>query len=549
MHLHVPTLILVLVLLSFLLFTLVSVAVNRNQRDGMVFWAAALILQTSSYLLIYQSDQIGESFASLIATALRSCAWAIFAEGLCQFYRIAPPRRLIWPPVLVVIVAFAFLMDNLIPRITTISLILATQCLLVLSVIWPRRHITPGRGKFFLLAGLLIAVTMLIVRAIAAQSGASEALVSRTDSSLIQSITLLGIMSVLTLLTFGFVLMSKDRSDQLNRTLAIRDELTGLANRRNLNEVLAKEWARSIRSDQPLALAMIDIDHFKSYNDQYGHLAGDECLQRVARTIELNAQRSGDLAARYGGEEFLLILPDADVTVAQHLAEDVRKSIESLNLPHVDSPTGRVTISVGIAALGNAAYKDAESLLRAADQALYLAKHLGRNQVQVAEDSRPPQGADGPAPVKLVQLIWRREYECGDAVIDAQHQALFSDANRLLSAVLQKRTETEVDGLVEALVASIAQHFDDEETVLKRVDYPGAADHANLHRVLLEKSRQLSRHFRAGTLSIGGLFEFLAHEVVARHILQSDRAYFGSIQSNEKGASNLQQKPPTLKCE
>lgn len=549
MHLHVPTLILVLVLLSFLLFMLVSAAVNRNQRDGMVFWAAALILQTTSYLLVYQSGPVDESFAPLISTTLRSCAWAIFAEGLYQFYRIAPPRRLIWTPVLVVIVAFVFLMDNLIPRITTISLILAAQCLLVLSVIWPKRHVTPGRGKFFLLAGLLIAVTMLIARAIAAQSGAAEALVSRTGSSLVQSITLLGIMSILTLLTFGFVLMSKDRSDQLNRTLATHDELTGLANRRNLNEVLAKEWARSIRSDQPLALAMIDIDHFKRYNDQYGHQAGDECLKRVARTIELNARRSGDLAARYGGEEFLLILPDADVTVAQHLAEDVRKSIETLNLPHVGSPTGRVTISVGIAALGNAAYKDAESLLRAADQALYLAKDLGRNQVQVAQESRPPEGADGHAPVKLVKLIWRREYECGDSLIDAQHQALFSDANRLLSAVLQKRSGTEVAVLVEALVASIAQHFQDEEAVLRNIDYPGAAEHANLHRDLLEKSLQLSKHFRAGTLSIGGLFEFLAHEVVARHILQSDRAYFGSIQSNEKGASNLQQKPPTLKCE
>lgn len=531
MHLHVPTLILVLVLLSFLLFMLVSAAANRNQRDGMGFWATALILQATSYLLVFQSDQVGESFAELISTALRSCAWAIFAEGLCQFYRIAPPRRLIWTPVLVVIVAFAFLMDNLIPRITAISLIVAAQCLLVLSVIWPRRHVTPGRGKFFVLAGLLMAVTMLVARATAALAGASEALVSRTGSSPIQSMTLLGVISIVMLLTFGFVLMSKDRSDQLNRTLATHDELTGLANRRNLNEVLAKEWARAIRSDQPLALAMIDIDHFKRYNDQYGHQAGDKCLNRVARTIELNARRSGDLAARYGGEEFLLILPDADVTVAQHLAEDVRKSIETLNLPHVGSPSGRVTISVGIAALGNAAYKDAESLLRAADQALYLAKDLGRNQVQVAEESRPREGAKGHAPVKMVKLIWRREYECGDPVIDAQHQALFSDANSLLSAVLQKGSATEVAGLVEALVASIAQHFQDEEALLQNVDYPGAAEHANLHRALLEKSLQLSKHFRAGTLSIGGLFEFLAQEVVARHILQSDRAYFGSIQS------------------
>lgn len=529
MYLHVPTLILVLILMSFLLLMFVSAAVNRNQRDGMVFWAVGLVLQTASYLLIYQSEKIGESTAFLISTALRSCAWAIFAEGLYQFYRITPPRRLIWTPVLLVIVAFVLLMDHLAPRIATISLIFAAQCLLVFCVIWSKRHVTPGRGKLFILGGLLIVMTLLIGRAVAALSGSAEALVSRTGSNQIQSITLLGIMSVLMLLTFGFMLMSKDRSDQLNRTLATHDELTGLANRRNLNEVLASEWARSMRSDQSLALAMIDIDYFKLYNDQYGHQAGDECLKRVAHTIELNARRTGDLAARYGGEEFLLILPDADVTVAQRLAEDVRKSIEALDLPHVDSPAGRVTISVGIAVQGVAAFKDAESLLRAADQALYLAKDRGRNQVQVAEESRPQEGAGGRALVKLVQLIWRREYECGDPVIDAQHQALFSDSNDLLSAVLQKRPTSEVAVLVEALVASIAQHFQDEEAILRSVDYPNAAEHAGLHQVLLEKSVRLSRHFCAGTLSIGELFEFLAYEVVARHILQSDRQYFASV--------------------
>jgi diguanylate cyclase (GGDEF)-like protein/hemerythrin-like metal-binding protein len=530
MHLHVPTLILVLVLMSFLLLILVGASAHRDQRDGTVYWVGALVLQATAYLLIYRSEQIGQTVAFLSSTVLRSCAWALFAEGIYQFYRLAPPRRLIWAPVAIVTVAFILLLDNLAPRITTVSLIFAFQCLLVLSLVWPKRHVTPGRGKYFLMTGLFIAVALLMMRAVAAMAGAAEVLVSLTGSSKVQSLTLLGVLGVLILLAFGFMLMSKDRSDHLNRTLATHDELTGLANRRNLNEVFAKEWARSMRSDQSLALAMIDIDHFKRYNDQYGHQAGDECLKLVAHTIELNARRTGDFAARYGGEEFLLILPDANVTVAQRLAENVRKSIETLNLPHIDSPTGRVTISVGIAARGSAAYKDAKSLLRAADQALYMAKNLGRNQVHVAEESRPWAGAGASAPVQLVQLIWRREYECGDPVIDAQHQALFSDANHLLSAVLQKRPASEMAVLVDSFVASIAQHFQDEEAAHRNAGYPDAAEHGNLHQLLLEKTVQLSRRFRSGTISIGELFEFLAHEVVASHILQSDRAYFGSIQ-------------------
>ena len=322
------------------------------------------------------------------------------------------------------------------------------------------------------------------------------------------------------------MLISKDRADDLNRQLATRDELTGLANRRSLNEVLASEWARAKRSGQPLALAMIDIDHFKRYNDHYGHQAGDECLKRIARDIQMNARRTGDLAARYGGEEFLLILPDADAAVALRLAEGLRKSIESLDLPHAHSPAGKVTVSVGVAALDDACYPDAESLLRAADDALYRAKDLGRNQVRVALESLPPDAAEGAAPIKLVQLIWRRAYESGNTVIDAQHLALFSDVNRLLGAVLEGRQAHEVGPQVDVLLVDIARHFQEEEVIIAAAGYAGAAQHAALHRALLGKADMLVRQFHAGTLTLGELFEFLAHEVVARHILAADRAFF-----------------------
>lgn len=528
---QIPTMLLVIIVVGALLSMLVGAVANRSQRDGMMFWAAGLAMHTASYVFLNQRDQIGELSAISSAIVLRSCSWAACAEGLYEFYRRPPPRMLIWAPVAMIVLTLVFLHDNLAPRTTIVSLIVAIQCLLALSVMWQKRRVTPGRGKYFVVTGFAMAMTLLVLRAVGATRGVSAAMVSLTESSQIQTVSLLGALIVLTLLSFGFVLMSKDRADEQNRILATHDELTGLVNRRRLNEALASEWARSKRSGQSLALAMIDIDHFKLYNDHYGHQAGDVCLKRIAQNIQMNAQRVGDLAARYGGEEFLLILPDADTAAAQRLAEGVRKSIEVLDLPHVHSPAGKVTISIGVAALSDGFYKDAESLLHAADKALYRAKDGGRNQVQVAVESLRRDTLAGSASVKLVQLIWRRDYESGNPVIDAQHQTLFSDANKLLSAVLGGRQTQEVAALVDGFIADIALHFQEEEVIITTAGYPGATEHAGLHRALVEKAFELAKHFRAGTLSLGELFEYLAHEVVARHILVADREFFPYLES------------------
>ena len=139
------------------------------------------------------------------------------------------------------------------------------------------------------------------------------------------------------------------------------------------------------------------------------------------------AARAGDLAVRYGGEEFLLILPDTEASDAQKLAQNLCQAVEALGLRHLNSPSGKVTVSVGLAVQTERLYEDAESLLRAADEALYHAKHGGRNQVQVALASLLPGTLVSRTPMKLVQLIWRRAYESGNPLIDAQHQTLCID--------------------------------------------------------------------------------------------------------------------------
>jgi len=163
--------------------------------------------------------------------------------------------------------------------------------------------------------------------------------------------------------------------------LASLDGLTGLANRRGFDRELERAWHCAIDYRQPVALMMIDIDHFKPFNDRYGHVAGDTCLRAVGETLSLVTLEEAVLVARYGGEEFALLLPGLDLERAAALAEEARKSIEDLTIPHAEAPCGLVTISIGVEALVPEKGRPAGDLVEAADNALYAAKRNGRNTV------------------------------------------------------------------------------------------------------------------------------------------------------------------------
>ncbi|ADK86427.1 response regulator receiver modulated diguanylate cyclase [Desulfarculus baarsii DSM 2075] len=172
-------------------------------------------------------------------------------------------------------------------------------------------------------------------------------------------------------------------ANELLRKMAMVDGLTGLANRRYFDEALAREWRRAQSRGEPLGLLMIDIDFFKAYNDAHGHQQGDVCLKQVAQAIRDCVSRPGDLAARYGGEEFAVILPGADPDGATDVARRVLTAVSALGLPHGHaSVADHVTVSVGAAALAPGPGQEAATLIQTADQALYQAKSLGRNQVR-----------------------------------------------------------------------------------------------------------------------------------------------------------------------
>lgn len=165
--------------------------------------------------------------------------------------------------------------------------------------------------------------------------------------------------------------------------LAAQDSLTGLANRRHFDDTLELEARRSAREGTPLSLLLLDLDHFKGFNDSYGHVAGDECLKQVSRELKLITKRPGDLAARYGGEEMGIILPNTSLTGAMHMAQLLVQRIQGLGIDHQASHFGCVTCSIGVASQhGTQGLHKTVELIEAADSALYRAKAAGRNRAE-----------------------------------------------------------------------------------------------------------------------------------------------------------------------
>jgi diguanylate cyclase (GGDEF)-like protein len=176
----------------------------------------------------------------------------------------------------------------------------------------------------------------------------------------------------------------KRQADVLRR-LAWIDGLTGLANKRQFDERWMHEWKRCRRDGLSLAVACIDIDNFKAFNDTYGHLSGDDCLRNVALAIRESLARPGDFAARTGGEEFTCVMPDADTEGGRHIAERIERAVLALQIPHTGGALDFVSVSVGLAIMNLTADESPESLLQRADRALYRAKGEGRARIALDE--------------------------------------------------------------------------------------------------------------------------------------------------------------------
>ena len=330
---------------------------------------------------------------------------------------------------------------------------------------------------------------------------------------------------------------SLERLQQINRDLqktlleldhlASIDKLTGSWNRRRLEEAVINEMDRLKRYDHPLSLLIIDIDFFKRVNDRHGHSAGDGVLKGLAAIVQ-SELRATDSLTRWGGEEFIVLCPNTTLSTVAMLAERLREKIARSSFPAGEN----VTASIGVAEC--IVGETWEQWFQRADAALYRAKACGRNPVQVAPETPQRIGFSENVGANFVQLNWHAAYECGHLLIDEQHRALFTDANDLLGAILSNRPEDEVSALIDALIRDVVQHFRDEEATISAAGFPGAVEHAGIHRRLVDSAVTLVGRFHAGALGVGELFQFLAHDVVARHMLGADREFFPYLSADKK---------------
>jgi diguanylate cyclase (GGDEF)-like protein/hemerythrin-like metal-binding protein/PAS domain S-box-containing protein len=301
--------------------------------------------------------------------------------------------------------------------------------------------------------------------------------------------------------------------------LASTDVLTSAWNRRHFVEAVEGEMHRSNRYGHPLSLVLLDIDHFKRVNDTCGHAVGDRVLQELADCVR-TAIRQSDSLTRWGGEEFIVLMPNTGLSSALILAERIREGIASQAFAGV----GQVTASFGLAE-----YLPASSLeewLERVDQAMYRAKSEGRNRVVVDPARNAFHAATEHQEGSFLKLVWSETYCSGHRVIDAQHRHLFHLANELLDSMLTGRPTDEISMFVAGLLSEVVQHFYDEEVILAELGYLGLHEHQQKHAFLVAKALEMGREFRAGTLSVGSLFQFLAHDVVATHMLKEDREFF-----------------------
>ena len=339
---------------------------------------------------------------------------------------------------------------------------------------------------------------------------------------------------------FNRLLVSISEREEQIRQFAFYDTLTDLPNRRLLYDRLRQTLAANRRSAARGALMLLDLDNFKPLNDLHGHAAGDSLLIEVGRRLKA-CVRQEDTVARFGGDEFVVMLAQLpedlveSTAQARSIAEKIRIALGtsySLGIVTQDGSPRHVehvcSASIGVTLFDQFdMYPD--EIIRRADLAMYLAKERGRDAVEFAPQSMPQDGQSVPRPMNLVQLNWRSAYKSGNEVIDEQHRCLFDDANRLLTAVLAGQSTTQVAALIDSLIRDVGQHFDAEVKIIMAAGFPGAAAHAQIHAELIARATELMRRFQTGDLGIGELFQYLAHDVVARHMLKEDREFFAYL--------------------
>jgi diguanylate cyclase (GGDEF)-like protein len=381
------TLLFTLVMISGLMALSLAVVSRSDARDGLRIWAGAMGLESLAWALISLRGLIPDTAAILVPNLLMVAAQAMKLAAVYEYQGLHWPRwKCLLPIALMLVVMVSLEYDNFQGRLIYGGLIYGLQMLMIAQVLWTDTKSRKGRAWWLLFCATAVMLPILALRSLAAIFGAGHfaAVEGTAAPNTIQLMVFMCVIALDILGSLGFVLMVKERSDLELRSLAMTDFLTKALNRRAFEERAEQQMALAQRTGLPLALLMIDVDHFKRINDEHGHAAGDSVLVEIARVIGASIRKQ-DTLGRYGGEEFGVLLPSTDQTGALVVAEKLRSAMEAMRY-QLKAKSISVTISIGVTVCRATCAKcpsDLNKLLGDADSALYQAKHAGRNRTAV----------------------------------------------------------------------------------------------------------------------------------------------------------------------
>lgn len=361
------------------LFVAVSCREGNEKQEGIAKWAVAILLQTLTWMLIAARGGIPDVLSIVVANGLLSGSYALMLAAVGEFQQRTLPRWKYFAPIALTLLVASVLINDIHGRFIWGGMVYIFQLVLIGHALLTAPETHTGRAWKLLISGIAIVIAVLVLRAIVAMTG--QVILAQPAFNdtphWIQVLSFVALMGSSLLGSVGFLLMVKERTDREVLHMAMTDSLTEVPNRRALMDYAERALAQ--RGGRPMALLMIDVDHFKRINDTRGHPAGDEALRQISRLLSKRL-RGGDLLGRYGGEEFCVVASDTDAEGALKLAESLRETVESAVLT-TESGKLSVTVSIGIALSTADTGRELKVILAEADIALYSAKKSGRNQV------------------------------------------------------------------------------------------------------------------------------------------------------------------------
>lgn len=505
----IQTLFSIIIFVSFALGSAIWFASGTEPGSGLRQLAYALLLHGLAYVL-YLSSLVFGHFPVWLAEMSMALFFVFGARALCLFYAVSFPRR--WVVVFLMFVALssAVYVGDIETRIIANSLLIMPMVSFSLILSLDNLKTTHGRGKYLILAAIVINLVLLVAREISLSLKIGR-IATFYDSDLTQSLIFLSSLFGLIFLAIGFVLMTKERTDSINQVLILKDRLTGVWNRRKLEEVAGSELNRLRRNGSLVSMLLIDLDDFKQVNDRFGHVSGDLVLRALSIACS-KALSDIDIFGRWGGEEFIAILPGAGVEEAIAAAERLRVAATE-----IEAGDGiHASISIGIALAFSS--DTVTSWLERADVALYRAKAAGKNRWFLDTPLRRENG--------VLQLDWGDRLRVGVEEVDAEHAELLAMANELLKLLVGNHRKQTILQMLQALCEALVTHCANEEKLIGERHLQRLEPHMVSHKQMLGRMKFLTDLYESDDLPLNAFIQFIVFEICIQHIAREDRMVF-----------------------